>query len=113
MRHLNRDAPGQHGMTREDVIFTVAIVCLFATAIAILVVETRSIWASEELIHEGLLTAYNEMEELHIFTFEDNATKMETGWLWKTYPRLNRTVRLYRRGGALILEEVFEPSIGQ
>jgi hypothetical protein len=99
-------------MTREDLIFTAAIVGLFALAIAILVVETRSIWASEELIHEGNLTSYQKLEEFHVFTFEDNTTNMEAGWLWKTYPRLNRVVRLYRRGQALVLEEVVEPSIG-
>ena len=100
-------------MTREDLIFTAAIVCLFVAAIAIIVVETRSLWATEKLIHEGNLTAYSKLEELHVFTFENNTTSMEAGWLWKTYPRLNRNVRLYRRGRALIIEEVPEPSIGQ
>jgi len=99
-------------MKREDAIYTAAILGIFAVAIAILVVETRSLWAQEELVHEGNLTSYSEMEGLHVFIFEDNTTSMEIGWLWKTYPRINRQVRLLRRGPAIVLEEVTEPSIG-
>jgi hypothetical protein len=99
-------------MSREDMVFSIAIICLFVVAIAVLVIETRSLWAAEKLIHEGNLTSYSKLEELHVFTFEDNTTSMEIGWLWKTYTRVNRNVRLYRRGQAIIVEEISEPSIG-
>ncbi|MBU7004477.1 MAG: hypothetical protein HXS50_02835, partial [Theionarchaea archaeon] len=61
---------------------------------------------------EGNLTSYSKLEDFHVFTFEDNTTSMEIGWLWKTYPRVNRNVRLLRRGRAIIVEETTEPSIG-
>ena len=112
MRHLKSADPESIEMSREETAFTIATICLFAVAIAILVVETRSLWAAEELIHEGNLTSYSQLEGLHVFTFEDNKTSMEVGWLWKTYPRVNRNVRLLRRGRAIIVEEITEPSIG-
>ena len=99
-------------MSREDTAFSIVTICLFIVAIAILVVETRSLWAEEKLIHEGNLTSYSKLEEVHVFTFEDNTTRMEIGWLWKTYPRLNRNVKLLRRGQAIVVEEVAEASIG-
>lgn len=99
-------------MSTEDQAYATIIILILASAIVLLVVDTRPLWSREKLIHEGFLNDYYEVGGSHIFHFEGDPPIAERGWLWKTFLPRNRTVALYRRGSALVVREVSKPSIG-
>ena len=93
-----------------DTVYVLVVISLLTLGGAVLIVETRPIWAEKRFIYEGNLTGYTEFEEFQVFTF-GNTTITEKGWLWKTYLPLNKNVALYKKAGALVVEERTQPVV--
>jgi len=100
-------------MSREDQIYASVIIAIFVAAAVLLVVDTRPLWSREKLIQKGVLSEHYQLGGSYIFKFRNETPVAEKGWLWKTFLPTNRTVALYRRGGALVVKEVFNPSISR
>jgi len=94
----------------KETAYWAIIIALFASAIALLLIETRPIWAREKLIHEGKLNAHYETDNVHFFDFQ-NETVTISGWLWKKYFPVNATVAVYKKGPAVVVRAVTEPTL--
>ena len=88
-----------------ETIYLLAVITVIILAGLVLVMETRPMWAQKRFIYEGNLTSHTMFEGFHVFSFGGNTTITEKGWLWKTYLPMDRNVVLYKKAGALIVEE--------
>ncbi len=93
-------------MERSKLLLDVLIVGLFLSSFLILVGETRSIWAKPVLLRQGTLKAYTSFKGLRYFEFSDNSTLVEKGWMWKTFVPLGREVAVYKKGRAIVVQEL-------
>lgn len=103
-------------MNSQDALLIAIVLMMFGAALAIILAETRPLWATKTLAHQGRLLAHQSSARLHFFTFWDesqNQSIMVTleGWLWKTYLPLNRTVSIYTRGGTILVQEWVQPVV--